>query len=263
MTVLLAGRDDVSLEAFTRVAWRGEGVELAPAALARMTACRREFLALLAADPSLSVYGVTTGTGEGAGALLAPAARAEAATRAPVNGSSFGEPLPERVVRGIVLARLTTFIEGNAAVRPELARAVGALLDGPLPEVPARGNGGAGEIVALGHLFHGIGIPLELKEPIALINGSPCAAALTADGVLLARARAARSERIFSLAVEAIAAPLGAFAAELEPLWDDPAETAVLRSLRELLAGAVADRRPYQAPVSFRILPRLLADMGV
>lgn len=259
MTVLLAGRDDVTLDAFERVAWGGEDVELAPAALERMAACRQEFLALLDAEPTLSVYGVTTGTGERAGQGLAAAAQLEEATRAPVNGSSFGEPLPERVVRGIVLARLTGFVEGNAAVRPELALAVAALLDGPLPEVPARGNAGSGEILALGHLFNGIGIPLELKEPIALVNGSPCAAALVADGALLARRRLPRAEQVFALAVEAIAAPLGAFAAELEPLWDDPEETAALQALRDLLAGAAAERRTYQAPVSFRILPRVLA----
>ncbi|MGI8421224.1 MAG: aromatic amino acid lyase, partial [Gaiellaceae bacterium] len=211
MTVLLAGRADVTLDAFERVAWGGEDVELAPAALERMAACRQEFLALLESEPTLSVYGVTTGTGERAGQGLAAAAQLEEATRAPVNGSSFGEPLPERVVRGIVLARLTGFVEGNAAVRPELALAVAGLLGGPLPEVPARGNAGSGEILALGHLFNGIGIPLELKEPIALVNGSPCAAALVADGALLARRRLPRAEQVFALAVEAIAAPLGAF----------------------------------------------------
>ena len=64
---------------------------------------------------------------------------------------SFGEPLPRRVVRGIVLARLANFIEGHAGVTPELVEAVAAVLDGrDLPPVPRHGNGGSGEILALG-----------------------------------------------------------------------------------------------------------------
>ena len=97
---------------------------------------------------------------------------------------SFGEPLPRRVVRGIVLSRLTNFIEGHSGVTPGLAEAVAAMLDGrPLPDVPRHGNGGSGEIPALGALFGSVGAErqLQLKESMSLINGSPCASALTAD----------------------------------------------------------------------------------
>jgi len=52
----------------------------------------------------------------------------------------FGrDGLDERVVRGIVFARLADFIGGHAKVRPELARRVAALLDGPMPRVPLAG----------------------------------------------------------------------------------------------------------------------------
>ena len=55
--------------------------------------------------------------------------------------------------------------------------------------------------------------------------------------------------------------PLAHIAPELEGLWSDPAETETLIRLRQLLAGGAEARRPYQAPVSFRILPRLLARL--
>ncbi|TIX61306.1 MAG: histidine ammonia-lyase, partial [Mesorhizobium sp.] len=90
--------------------------------------------------------------------------------------TSFGEPLPERVVRAIVLARLTNFIEGNAATSPRIAQAVAAMLDGgPMPIVPSQGQGGAGEILALYPLFAGLStrFDLEVKERGSLINGSP------------------------------------------------------------------------------------------
>jgi histidine ammonia-lyase len=166
-------------------------------------------------------------------------------------------------VRGIVLARLANYIEGNAAVRPELATAVADLLGGPpLPPVPARGNGGAGEILALGSLFRELGLRVELeeKETMALVNGSPCAAALVADAALAARRRLELAEAVFVLSSEAIRAPLEAYSEDLEGLWEDEHETAALRSLRVLLAGGSPERRPYQAPVSYRILPRVLGQ---
>jgi histidine ammonia-lyase len=225
-----------------------------------MAGTRRSFLALLEREPGLVVYGVTSGFGERAQQPLGPEERAALAQQPPVTGSSFGERLPGRVVRGIVLARLANFVDGHAAVRPEIAVAVAELLDGELPSVPLRGNGGSGEILALGRLFHDLGvrIRLEPKEGLALVNGSPCAAALVADRALDARARLPVAERVFALAAEAIAAPLEAYAPELEELWGDEAEAAALRSLRASLEGGSPQRRPYQAPVSFRILPRVL-----
>ena len=105
---------------------------------------------------------------------------------------SFGEPLPERVARGIVLARLANFLGGHAAVSARLIEAVASLLDSGrvLPSVPAQGNGGSGEILALSHLFGPLieSVDPGEKEGLALINGSPCAAALVADAAVAAAA---------------------------------------------------------------------------
>ncbi len=105
-------------------------------------------------DGSTTVYGVTSGFGDRASLTLTDAERTRQAREATDRGVSFGESLPERVTRGIVFARLANIVGGHAAIRPELAAAVAALLDGPpLPPVPSQGNGGSGEIIALGHLF--------------------------------------------------------------------------------------------------------------
>jgi histidine ammonia-lyase len=263
MSVLVAKRADVSLEAVRRVAWEGEGVEVAPAAIAQMDRCHAAFAAFvearLAEDPGALIYGTTTAPGDGAAVALTPEAQARRPTRL-WTAHAFGEPLPDRVVRAIVLARLSNFIEGHAAVRGALAQAVAALLDGPLPVVPAQGSGGSGEVVALGRLFYDLSTRMELtpKERMALINGSPCAAALMADLALAGRARLMLTEAVFALAAEAARAPLEAFSADLEDLWDDEHETAALRSLRALLDGGAAERQAHQASVSFRILPRML-----
>ena len=101
-------------------------------------------------------------------------------------------------------------------------------------------------------------LELTPKERMALINGSPCAAALVADVALAGRERIALAERVFALASDAIGAPEDAYGADLEALWGDEHETAALRALRALLAGSPGARQRHQAPVSFRILPRVL-----
>jgi histidine ammonia-lyase len=101
----------------------------------------------------------------------------------------------------------------------------------------------------------------EEGETMALVNGSPCAAALAADVALSSRHRLYAAERVFALSVEAFGAPLDAYDEALEGLWEDEHEIAALRGLRAGLEGAVASGRlDHQAPVSYRILPRVLGQ---
>ena len=267
MSVSIATRADITPEAVRRVGWEGEAIALAPAAIERMDGAHASFRAFVdarvAEDPGALIYGTTTAPGDGAAVALTAEAQARRPTRL-WTAHAFGAPLPERVVRAIVLARLANFVDGHAAVRAEVASAVAAMLDGaPLPEVPGQGNGGSGEIVALGRLFYGLSARLDLhpKERMALINGSPCAAALVADVALAGRGRLALAESVVALAVEAARAPLEAYSADLEPLWDDEHETAALRALRGLVAGGAPDRQAHQGAVSFRILPRVLGQL--
>jgi histidine ammonia-lyase len=262
MTVVLTTRADIDLGSVHRVAWRGEGVRIAESALQRIAFCRDAFLRLIDADPDVVIYGVTTAMGELASRRLTREERERHARLKPVSAAtSFGDPLPDRVVRAIVLARLANFLDGHAATTPRIALAVAAMLDGgPMPTVSAMGQGGAGEILALYPLFAELaaGLDLEVKERGSLINGSPCAAALVADAALAGRRRLRQAQRVFALSIEAFAAPLEHYDAALEALWGDAHETEALRGLRQFLVGAGAGRRNYQAPVSYRIVPRVL-----
>ncbi|HET7051715.1 MAG TPA: aromatic amino acid lyase [Solirubrobacteraceae bacterium] len=129
-----------------------------------------------------------------------------------------------------------------------------------LPAVAGESNGGSGEVLALGTLFYGMSEQLSLtaKERMALINGSPCAAALIADVALAGRRRLELAESVFALVAEVAGAPDEHYAAELEELWGDEHEAEALRSLRALLTGSDRVRQRHQASVSLRILPRVL-----
>jgi histidine ammonia-lyase len=265
MQLELNSRRDITLELYHGVAWRGHGVHFGANAIQCMAESRARFLHLLDTDPTVTIYGVTSGYGHQAHIRLQGEARRTHARKPPrATVAAFGAPAPERVARGIVLARLANFVEGHAAVTPALATEVAALLNGTrLPPVPISGQGGAGEILWTGPLFIEIAdrVPLGEKDALSLVNGSPAASALVADAALAMRRRLDLVERVFALSAEAIKAPLEAYDPVFEDLWGDLHETEALRQLRLLLRDGDTERRKYQAPVSYRILPRVLGQL--
>ncbi len=264
MTVSLSSLKDFTLETYRAVAWDNENVSIDASALEKAAGTREQFMRLLD-DPDVVIYGVTTGYGQNAKERLSGDARkAHAAKPLSPAAASWGDPVAERVARGIVFARLANLIEGHAGVRPELVTAVAEMLDGrPLPAVPARGQGGAGEILSLSHLFLELSrtMTLEEKESLSLVNGSPSAAALVSDCALAGRARLELAAQVLALAFEGFNAPLTHLAPELDDYWNNPHDTWALDALRQLIGGGHGGaRRPYQAPVSFRIAPRILGQ---
>ncbi len=260
----LRTRHEITLEMVHAVAWQGESVALDPEALELMDRRHESFQQLVSArvshDPAALIYGVTSAPGDRASTALSPEQEHHRPTRLHT-AMSFGQPAPERVVRAILLARLANMVDGHAAVRGRTAQAVVDMLTlSELPEVPIQGNGGSGEILALGCLFFDLSSRLSLtpKERMSLINGSPCAAALTADAALAGRRRLELAEAAFALVADATGTPDEHYAEELDELWGDPHETAELQTLRRLLAGSERPRQAHQASVSLRILPRVL-----
>jgi histidine ammonia-lyase len=268
MTVALARRADIDLAAFHRAAWEDEPVVVEAGALADVDRRRRQFEDFIAAHPERRFYGVNVHAGDGSDRPLSDADQRDYA-RGMHSAVSFGsESLPRRVVRGIVLARLANMIEGHSGVRSELVQAVAAQLDGrPLPAVPRYGHGGSGEIVALGWVFGGLGsvLDLQVKESMALINGSPCASALVADATIVSEHVVARAEAVLGLAAGAFGVSPAIYHPRLDALWGDPHQARALARLRSQLEGAEppggADGGEHpQPPVSFRILPRVMGN---
>ncbi len=262
MTVVLETRDDFTLENFRRVAVGGEGVEIGARAKGAMTQGRENFMRLLDSDRTQFIYGTTSLPGHGVRTQIPPEQQ-HRASRWRWNAVGYGGGyLDERVVRGIVFARLVNYVSGNGKVRPIIAERVAALLDEPMARVPADGQVGAGEILPLAQVLKDLQHDdLEEGEPVALVNGSPCAAALAADTALHARHRLQHAEAIFALAIEAFRAPVGAYDEVLDDLWGDEDETAALQAIRSYLEGCeTKDRLFHQAPVSYRIIPRALGQ---
>lgn len=263
MQIVLERRSDISLDAARKVAFEHASVGLGKKALARIAHARAAFERLIE-EPGIVIYGVTSGYGQHAHLRFSPEERRAHARKPPIAAQAhWGEPFPERAVRLMVLARLANFIEGHAAVTPSLAEKVAAMLDAPLPPVPLDGAVCAGEILPLSWLFGPLAQSVELKEKesLSLINGAPLAAALVTDGALIAERRLAIAEEIFALAAEAYKVPVAHFSVATAKLQGDPYEIAAAERLSSLIEGGTTDRRPYQAPVTFRILPKMLGRL--
>jgi histidine ammonia-lyase len=241
MTVTVSTRDDFSLANFQRVSYGEERVRIGAGARRAMTA------------------------GAGPGPAAGPPGREAARQpRRAAPGAGFGGGyLDAAVVRGILFARLASLVSGHAGVRPTVAERVAAALDGPMPRVPLDGQAGTGEALPLAHVLAGVQRDgLREGEMEALLGGAPCSAALVADAAIRARHRLQHAEGICALSIEAFRAPLSAYDEDLDGLWGDPHETAALRGLRRYLEDAgTAERRFHQAPVSYRIIPRMLGHV--
>ncbi len=264
MSLIVNSRDEFLLPNYARVAWMGEGVTIADPALAQIAERREAFINLINTDENLTIYGVTSGYGQNAKTRLSPEQRAEHAATPPfASMAGFGDDLPERIKRGITFCRLANFVEGHAGVTPLLAQAVASMLDTRLPPVPLLGNSSAGEIVPLSHLFTPMtqGFDLAEKETLALINGSPCATALLCDIALATEHRIELLLDVFALSIEALGAPTEAYDESLEELYGDPFVALVLQRLRARLDLEKTDRRAYQAPVSWRIVPQVMGQL--
>jgi histidine ammonia-lyase len=296
--ILLAGHRDLTREAVEAVAWGGEKLALAPAALERVAAGQAELAGLLAGGER--VYGVSTGTGWLASVDLDPAAQADHQRNLLLGRAVGGPPwLAPAEVRAVLVARLGNLLSGHAGVGPELCQfLVDRVNDGFVPAVPRRGVGCAGEVIPLAHACQtlvGAGLVLEpggaaqdaaaaladrgvlphrlrAKEGIALLAGSPVATALA-----LARLRA--GERLAGQLLASAAAAVDASQAPLDPYDEAVGRLAGDQMLEEVLAGlrrATGGRTAavpaaagpggghgpgLQAPVSFRVAPQVLAHL--
>jgi histidine ammonia-lyase len=264
-SVVVNSTDDFTLENYRRVAMGGESVAIGPMASRAMADGRANFLRLLESDRTQFIYGVTSNFGPRA-KITIPPDQQRAHARAPGFRGNWargfgGGYLDERVVRGIVFARLANFVAGNSKARPVVAERLAALLDGPLPAVPFDGEVGAGEVLPMMHVLKGLRRDdLEEGDANPLANGSPVSAALAADTALQAGHRLDHAEQILALSVEAFGAPLDAYDSVLDDLWGDEDEATALVALRRYLDGASPEGRRTAAPASYLVLGRVLGQ---
>ncbi len=215
-----------------------------------------------AVESEAVVYGITTGFG-----ALATTHIGKSETEAlqynllRSHATGVGEPVPDEVVRGMLLLRARTLAQGHSGVRPVVVHKLLEMLDrGILPMVPSQGSVGAsGDLAPFAHLalpLIGEGevrvdgqpmspsqaglepIQLLTKEGLSLLNGTEGMAAMGAIALHRARNLTTSADVAAALAVEALLGSARPFRPEIHALRPHPGQVASARRISGLLDGS-------------------------
>jgi histidine ammonia-lyase len=142
MTIILDG-SGLTIEKLVRIARSGEKVELAPAALARIKACRSMLEEKIQAHEVM--YGVNTGIGEFSEVVLNDQQVQQFQRYLIYNhAAGIGDPAPIEYVRGAMAGRINVHAHGNSGCRPEITLTLIDMLNkGVTPVVCQKGSVGA------------------------------------------------------------------------------------------------------------------------
>jgi len=251
-------------EEVVAVAERRAVVLLAPTVAERMAPARR--LVERMVDEGRVVYGITTGFGALSSTRIDPELAEEtqvALLRS--HAAGVGPPLPDGLVRAMLLLRARTLAQGYSGVRTEIVeRLVDLLRLDLLPVVPSQGSVGAsGDLAPFAHLMlpligegtllvagearpaaevlaeHDL-VPLVLraKEGLSLLNGTEGMLSVGVLGNQRASRLAAAADIACALSVEALLASERPFHPRIHELRPHPGQGVSADNVRRLLAGS-------------------------
>ena len=280
------------LEDFRSIVDDGHACGLSAAARQRVQSARELIVEVTSqGEDTPPVYGVNTGFGD-LSKVRIPSADTRLLQERLVrsHAAGVGEPLPDRVVRGMLLLRANTLAQGHSGVRPELIELLLEMLArGVLPSIPSRGSVGAsGDLAPLAHLalpvigrgqawFEGEELPgkqamdraglepltLEPKEGLSLINGTQAMTSLLAIATLEARRIVKVADAVGALTTDALLGCDTPFDPRIHALRPHAGQVASAKNLWRLMQGSElreshrhGDSR-VQDPYSIRCMPQV------
>ncbi|MDX2030760.1 MAG: histidine ammonia-lyase [Blastocatellia bacterium] len=269
----------------------GAAVELAEAARGAI-ARSRAFVEEIVARGEV-VYGINTGFGALSEVTIPRAELRELQVNlVRSHACGVGDPLPERVVRAMMLHRANVLAKGFSGCRPLVIETLVAMLNGGVhPVIPSRGSVGAsGDLAPLAHLalvcigegeavLAGARMPggeamrsagiaplaLEAKEGLALLNGTQAMTAIGGLALVVADRLAEMADVIGAMTLEALKGTPVAFDERIHAVRPHAGQAESARRLRDLIAGSeireshrdrVADPRVQDA-YALRCMPQV------
>ena len=287
MSIVVDG-SSLSVETLTRIARDGEPVELAPAALERIRACRAMLEEKIAAGEIM--YGVNTGIGEFSEVVLTDEQVQQFQRYLIYNhAAGIGDPAPVEAVRAALAGRVNVHAHGNSGCRPEITLTLVEMLNrGVTPVVCQKGSVGAsgdlapmaqaalllmgegeawyrGERLPGGMAMERAGIPvpgLQARDGLAAINGSNLLTAMAALALHDIDRWLRQAEIVCAMTLEALMANLKPYDARLHRLRGFPgairSAAAILRCIEgsDLRTGRVKTK--VQDAYSMRSSPQVI-----
>jgi histidine ammonia-lyase len=212
------------------------------------------------------VYGINTGFGALSEVTIPPEKLRELQVNLVRSHScGVGDPLPERVVRAMMLQRANVLAKGYSGCRLEVIDVLLRMLNsGVHPVIPSRGSVGAsGDLAPLAHLalvvigegeavyrgrrmqgrdaLDATGIPplaLEAKEGLALLNGTQAMTGVGGLALLDAERLTDATDVTGAMSLEALKGTPVAFDHKIHVVRPHPGQIKSARRLRELIDGS-------------------------
>lgn len=253
----------LTLEQVAEVA-DGAGVSLAADAKPRIERARR-FVEDIVSRGEV-VYGINTGFGALSEVTIPPEKLRELQVNLVRSHScGVGDPLPERVVRAMMLQRANVLAKGYSGCRIEVIEVLLRMLNsGVHPVIPSRGSVGAsGDLAPLAHLalvvigegeavyrgqrmqgreaLNETGIQplaLEAKEGLALLNGTQAMTAVGGLALLDAERLTDATDVTGAMSLEALKGTPVAFDHKIHAVRPHPGQIKSASRLRELIEGS-------------------------
>jgi histidine ammonia-lyase len=251
----------LSLNQIAAIAKGEEQVALSAAARRSVAESRRVVEEIVAAGRT--VYGVNTGFGKLSDVHIGPSHLSQLQLNLVRSHScGLGPPLSESEARAMMLLRANVLALGYSGCRPVLIDTLAAMLErGVTPVIPEKGSVGAsGDLAPLAHLalamigegeafYRGERLPsaeslrragiepleLEVKEGLALLNGTQAMAAVGAMALYRAERLTRLADVAGAMALEALRGTPVAFDERIHAARPHPGQIAVAAHLRELL----------------------------
>ncbi len=215
-----------------------------------------------AVETGETVYGITTGFG----ALATTHISKEDSETLQYNlirshATGVGDPIPDILVRAMLLLRARTLAQGHSGVRPEVVDKLLEMLNrNILPVIPGQGSVGAsGDLAPFAHMslpLIGEGyvragdqvlptsetdlVPLQLKtkEGLALLNGTEGMSAMGVLALHQARILVETADVACSLSVEALMGSSRPFRPEVHQLRPHPGQVSSAARIAALISGS-------------------------
>jgi len=269
------------------VAREGAVVQLSPEAIRRVERARALVDQLVRSRTP--VYGVTTGFGKFSDVIISPDQTVQLQRNLLMSHAcGVGDPLPEEVVRAMMLLRAQALAQGHSGIRPETLRLLVEMLNrGVHPVVPSQGSlGASGDLAPLAHMalpLIGLGeayyqgqrlsgeealrraglrpVELSSKEGLALINGTQAMTGIGALALYDALGLAKVADIAAALTAEALGAIASAWDPRIQALRRHKGQAESAENLRLLVRGSRLITRPGQLRVqdayTLRCIPQV------
>ncbi|GAB1476575.1 histidine ammonia-lyase [Bacillota bacterium] len=235
------------------------------------------------------VYGLTTGFGKFSDVTISEEdTLALQENLIMSHACGVGEPLPDEVVRAMMLLRVNALSIGNSGIRlSTLETLIEMINKNVIPIVPSKGSlGASGDLVPLAHMtlvLLGMGeakynnermsgeramamagitpVKLTSKEGLALINGTPAMCALGSLAVADALKLMKTADVIAALSMESEHGIVDAMDERIHALRRQPGQIVTAENMRRLFAGSKRIRHQGEERVqdaySFRCIPQI------